>query len=293
MKSQKKNLVSIGMPVYNGESFIEEAINSLLSQDYAYFELIISDNASTDSTAEICKSYLKKDKRISYFRQKENIGAVKNFDFVLTQAKGKYFMWAACDDLWEPQFLSTMVQQIDRNRNCTIAFCKCDKIDSEGNKIRDYDQLGQIAAGSRFWSLINWFLLSSTEGKANLIYGLFPAEVIREIGGMGKQLIPFDELVVFQMLLKGPFRISRKLLFHKRKRAAKIEKKLGRKLTRKEIRKGSKLSRIVKANYRNLKRAKCYINIINKSLLPLSEKALVLVFVSVLLVYVQIKTFRL
>lgn len=114
MNSQNK-LVSIGMPVYNGQRFLRRALDSLLAQDYKNFELIISDNASIDETRKICEEYLKKDKRITYIRQKENIGILKNFLFVLKRAKGEYFMWAAYDDWWDPAFIFTLKTGLDGN----------------------------------------------------------------------------------------------------------------------------------------------------------------------------------
>lgn len=90
--------VSIGMPVYNGEAFIRAAVESLLAQTFKDFELIISDNASTDLTEKICRDYASKDPRIRYVRQKNNIGALGNFLFVLNEAAGDYFMWNAADD---------------------------------------------------------------------------------------------------------------------------------------------------------------------------------------------------
>jgi glycosyltransferase involved in cell wall biosynthesis len=87
--------ISIGMPVYNGEKYIREALDSLLAQTFTDFELIISDNASTDSTSNICKEYAIRDSRIRYIRQHKNIGAIANFKFLLEQASGDFFMWAA------------------------------------------------------------------------------------------------------------------------------------------------------------------------------------------------------
>ena len=91
--------ISIGMPIYNGASYIDQAINSVLNQTFKDFELIISDNASTDNTENICKKYLSLDNRIHYLRQKKNIGGINNFKFVLDSSVGKYFMWLAADDV--------------------------------------------------------------------------------------------------------------------------------------------------------------------------------------------------
>ncbi len=105
----REPVVSIGMPVFNGEKYIRLALDALLSQTLTDFELIISDNASTDQTAEICEEYSKQDGRIRYYRQSENRGACENFTFVLTQSTGTFFMWAACDDEWAPNCLEKLV----------------------------------------------------------------------------------------------------------------------------------------------------------------------------------------
>jgi glycosyltransferase involved in cell wall biosynthesis len=108
-------LVSIGMPVFNGAHYLSIALNSILKQTYSNFELIISDNASTDKTEEICLQYASKDPRIKYYRQPQNIGPVKNFLFVLEQANSKYFMWAAADDKKSSNFLEKNVEFLDSN----------------------------------------------------------------------------------------------------------------------------------------------------------------------------------
>src|SRR5690242_8068616 len=87
--------VTIGMPVWNGERFISQAIESLLAQTYGDFELLISDNASTDATADICHAYASRDRRIRYLRQQRNLGANANYNAVFGQSSGRYFKWAA------------------------------------------------------------------------------------------------------------------------------------------------------------------------------------------------------
>lgn len=105
--------ISIGMPVYNGSIYIEEAINSVLNQTFKDFELIISDNASIDDTENICNKYLALDSRIHYIRQDKNIGGINNFKFVLDNSSGKYFMWLAADDaLGNIDFLKSLNDKI-------------------------------------------------------------------------------------------------------------------------------------------------------------------------------------
>jgi glycosyltransferase involved in cell wall biosynthesis len=110
-------LVSVGVPVYNGGKFLARALDSLLAQTHRHLEIIISDNASTDDTADICSRYAQKDNRIVYHRQPANLGASANFETVLRLAQGEFFMWAAHDDWWAPPFveqnLRVLVSQPD------------------------------------------------------------------------------------------------------------------------------------------------------------------------------------
>ena len=119
-------IVSIGLPIHNGEFFLKKRIDSILNQTFKNFELIISDNASTDQTRKICEEYAKQDSRIQYIRQKKNMGAIPNFKFVLQNAKGKYFVWAAVDDFWKPTFLSKNIEILESNTNIIGSISKVD-----------------------------------------------------------------------------------------------------------------------------------------------------------------------
>ncbi|WP_246282085.1 glycosyltransferase family 2 protein [Nitrosopumilus ureiphilus] len=109
--------VSIGLPVFNGEKTIGRAIESILSQTFKEFIVIISDNASTDSTQIICEEYEKKDKRIRYIRQKNNLGPLKNFRFLLDITNSKYFVWIAHDDFWDKKFLEKNIGILDSKKD--------------------------------------------------------------------------------------------------------------------------------------------------------------------------------
>ena len=117
----RQPLVSIGIPVYNGARSITQALDTLRAQTYANLELVISDNASTDSTGEICREYAAKDHRIKYFRNPVNVGLYENFRRVVTLASGEYFMWAAADDLKPPIAVEYCVQAILRNDRAVTA----------------------------------------------------------------------------------------------------------------------------------------------------------------------------
>jgi len=129
--------VSIGLPVYNGEKYINVALDSILRQDFEDFELIISDNASNDNTEGICRSYAEKDSRIRYYRFEQNTGAANNFNNVYKLSRGKYFKWAAYDDECYPQFLSRSVAVLDNAPDSVVmAYPWAELINEEGTTLR-------------------------------------------------------------------------------------------------------------------------------------------------------------
>ncbi|MCH8124399.1 glycosyltransferase family 2 protein [candidate division KSB1 bacterium] len=127
--------VSIGMPVFNGAKFIDEALQSFLVQTFEDFELIISDNASSDSTESICREYARRDKRIKYYRQETNKGAIWNFNHVFKLARGKYFKWAAYDDICKPTFLARCIDVLDKDPSVLWCHTKSGKTDASGKEI--------------------------------------------------------------------------------------------------------------------------------------------------------------
>jgi glycosyltransferase involved in cell wall biosynthesis len=129
-------LVSLGLPVYNGEKYLRRAIDSLLAQDYENLELIISDNASTDRTVEICQEYQLKDRRVHYYRNEKNMGGAWNFNRVLELARGEFFMWTADDDIWKPEFISSLFTELQNHPEAGVAMCATDVIGEDEQLIR-------------------------------------------------------------------------------------------------------------------------------------------------------------
>jgi glycosyltransferase involved in cell wall biosynthesis len=115
-------LVSVGMPIYNEERFLDSSLTSLRQQDYPNLEIVISDNASTDRTVEICERHAAEDARIRIERSTENRGVNANFERSLEMAQGQYFMWAAGHDLWTPNLISECVELLEANPGACIAF---------------------------------------------------------------------------------------------------------------------------------------------------------------------------
>lgn len=184
------------MPVYNGEIYIVEALDSLLGQTFAEFELIISDNASTDATESICQKYAAKDSRIRYIRQPENLGAVANFKFVLDEARGEYFMWAAADDIWDSRWVDEMLDTMKKTGS-KAAFGIVQFINERSEKIRHYaNNLIFDYRGQPLVRQLKYFLQFEGNGKACPIYGLWKTGDLRNI----KLKAQYDYLMVFDLL---------------------------------------------------------------------------------------------
>ena len=122
--------VGIGVPVYNGQNFIRARLNSILNQSFTDFEVIISDNNSTDLTLKICEEYAKKDKRIRLTKQEKNIGLFWNYKFVLDNSLGNYFVIANVDDLWEKDFLLKNFEILESNPKIVVSMGKITRFGS-------------------------------------------------------------------------------------------------------------------------------------------------------------------
>ncbi len=206
-------LVSIGMPVYNEEEYIEKTIISFLNQDYKNIELIISDNGSTDGTKEICCKYLEKDSRIRYFPQKKTSDSTSNFNFVTTQAKGEYFMWAAGHDLREPNYISKCQKMLETSKSIVLCYTDAIWIDINGNNIgiesSDIDTRG-ISKMDRY-NKVFWNL-----GYAYPIYGLFRMDALNKVLPYKKKFGP-DVLLLNELSIIGEFaHIKEPLLYIRR-----------------------------------------------------------------------------
>ena len=135
--TQSPPKVSLGLPVYNGETFLAETLDSLLAQTFDDFELVISDNASTDDSQQICERYAALDPRVRYVRQVENRGAAWNFGEVFRLARGEYFKWCAHDDVCLPEFLAECVKVLDETPSVAWCMTGIEVIDRFGNPLDD------------------------------------------------------------------------------------------------------------------------------------------------------------
>lgn len=206
--------VSMGLPVYNGENYLAEALDSLLAQTFQDFELIIRDNASTDGTETICREYAERDRRIRYFRNPRNIGAAPNFNLVFRQARGEYFKWCAHDDVCAPEFLTRCVDVLDWDESAVLAYPKTMIIDEKGDPVQVYGR--KLATDSpekavRFQALL--------EGhNCYEVFGLIRRDVLERtplIGGYAHG----DGVLLARLGLHGRFVEIPEMLFFARRHA--------------------------------------------------------------------------
>ena len=218
-KRSKEPLVSIGIPIFNGEKYLEEAIMSLLSQTYTNLELVLSDNCSTDSTKDICQKLQEKDDRIIYFRQDIMVDVEENFQFVLDYSTGDLFMWAADDDTWDREWIERLTQSVVKNSS--PAFGVVQYTDSYGNNIDSTANLIKFnfIDDSPLLRRLKFIYCPSVYGKMILLWGMYPKQLLvekfiaetkedREIG--------VDLLWVFKILRAFRFYHVPGVVFYKR-----------------------------------------------------------------------------
>lgn len=206
-------LISIGLPVYNGENYLEESLQSILCQTYTNFELIISDNCSTDETGSICQRYAMNDPRIRYYRVDMNRGAAWNYNRVFELATGEYFKWAAHDDLIAKTYLECCIQAIESCPDVILCYPKTLLIDENGGNPTPYDDglnLNSPLPVERF----KHFLFRGPR-RCNPVFGLIRREYLAMTGLIGAYNAS-DEVLLAHLSLLGQFReIPEELMFRR------------------------------------------------------------------------------
>ncbi len=203
--------VSIGLAVYNGEKYLREAIDSILAQTFTDFELIISDNASTDQTEEICKDYAAKDSRIRYFRNTTNIGGANNENRTFLLSKGQYFRLAADDDVLAPSLIEKCVKVLDAEPTVVLCHSTIIKIDEQGRHIGilERDLASSIKPHQRFQELADHNHFCETT------YGLIRADILRKTD-LQLNYSDSDRTWLCELSLYGRFQMICEPLFYKR-----------------------------------------------------------------------------
>ncbi len=205
-------IVSVGMPVYNGQEFLRDSIQSILEQTFTDFELIISDNASTDETPKICQEFAAGDPRVRYYRNPENVGASDNYNAVFRHARGAYFKWASGNDLCERTFLEKCVAALDRRPDAVLAYPRTRLVYGGSTPAEDYIEnldLDQESACERFKLLLKRIRLN------NVMNGLIRSRALRRTP-LIKPYYSSDTVLMAEVVLYGKFVEVPEYLFYRR-----------------------------------------------------------------------------
>jgi len=201
-------LLSIALPVYNGERYLAEAIDSILAQTFADFELILCDNASTDKTEQICLDYAKRDPRVRYHRNATNLGVAGNFNKGFELARGVYFKWAAYDDLMAPEYLARCVALLDADTTLAVAHSLSARLDANGRRMEMYEcelRLDSLRASERFDSMM-WAEAFPP------FWGVIRTRLVRRTGLFGAY-VGSDRNFLADLLLHGGLAYVKECLF--------------------------------------------------------------------------------
>ena len=221
MKAERTKypLVSVGVPVYNRAGTLARALSTLLAQDYPTLEILVSDNASTDGSTDICRRFAAQDKRIKLNLNRENLGMMPNFEIVRRMARGKYFMWAGSDDYWEPGFISALAEALERDPQAAVAQSAVKRVWDDGtlhdviryggpynpNQLTPHEQLRALLRPRLFPLKHNLFLC-----------GLIRADLLEKMLGFDLNIHYMSDRPMLSILaMAHPFRYVDRVLFIK------------------------------------------------------------------------------
>lgn len=208
--------VSIGLPVYNGEKYLRAALDCVLAQDFTDFELVICDNASTDTTGAICREYAARDARIRYYRNESNIGATGNYRRVFELARAEYFKWASHDDEFAPTMVRKCVEAFAQApENVVLVHPRAEIIDETG-RVMDVskDCITPGCGGSPHRRLHGIIMRRQ---YANPLWGVIRVSALRKTRLMG--VLEADHILLLELVLQGAFVEIPELLYRQRRHA--------------------------------------------------------------------------
>jgi glycosyltransferase involved in cell wall biosynthesis len=215
MSARRVPAVTIGMPVYNGEAFIEAALASIVKQTFEDFEVLIADNASTDRTGAVCRDYASMDRRIQYSRNEVNIGFCRNQNNVIKAATGKYFLLCHHDDIRSPVYLERTVPVLEADPSITVCFTKTRDIDEHGNPLSRVDpplRWDSHDLRARFRDCIRMDHICEPD------FGLTRTDVLHKTCLHG-DYADSDRVLLAELLLYGRFHCVPEYLFFRRAHA--------------------------------------------------------------------------
>lgn len=194
--------VSIGLPVYNGERYLSEAIESVLAQTFTDFELVISDNGSTDSTRQLCEDFARRDDRVRYHRADVNRGGTWNFNRVVELAVGDLFRWAAHDDVMKPGYLEAVVAALDANPDAVLCHTRVEIIDEDGVSSGVYPAAPMRRQTDLVY--IRFHDAATYADRLHMIFGVMRLDALRRIPPYG-DYGHADGVLLARLILLGPF----------------------------------------------------------------------------------------
>jgi glycosyltransferase involved in cell wall biosynthesis len=215
--SDARPKVTVGMPVWNGERFLRQAIDSVLGQTHADLELVISDNASTDATPQICAAYAAQDARVRYVRSDVNRGAAWNYNRVFELARGDYFKWAAHDDWMAASLLARYVEVLDSDPGVVLCIAGTTIVDEHGQRIRElrYELALDAEEPSRRYRAFCAHFSRLENFHCNPVFGLIRADVLRQTPRIGAYW-GSDAVLLGELALRGRFhRLDDNLFFRR------------------------------------------------------------------------------
>ena len=205
--------VSIGLPVFNGERFLSEAIESLLAQTHTDFELIISDNASTDRTSEIALGHAARDTRIRYIRHAHNLGAARNWNFVVEAATGTYFKWASANDRCDPTMLEKCVAALRQDGRVVLCYGRTALIEDDGRPLGEYEgdpEFMDASPSRRFVRLLTELQMNNAQ------CGVIRLDALRRTRLERSYSAASDKVLMAELVLQGGYRRLDEVLLYRR-----------------------------------------------------------------------------
>ena len=212
-------LVSLGLPVFNGERFVAQALDSIVAQTHANFELTICDNASTDRTESICRAYSERDPRVRYHRNPENRGLAWNFNRVRELSSGPYFKWVAYDDLCAPAHVARCVEVLEREPSVVLCYTRANLIDDRGTRVGEcVDNCHAVSARPS----VRLRILVSNLRLSNPMFGVIRASALgpTPIGGY----VASDVALLVELALRGGIYEVSDRLFSRREHSERVSR---------------------------------------------------------------------
>lgn len=209
-------VLTIGMPLYNGETFLEKALSSILAQTFTDFELLVSDNASTDRSVDIVRAFAARDSRVLLRQNAANLGAAVNYNVLVERARGRYFKWAAHDDLLAPTYLERCVAELERSSDAILCYPTTLMIDEADHPTgEDPFDVGAITDETPHERFRRYLDLAWPKCGCNAVFGVIRTDGLKKtrmIGGYAAS----DKILLGELALLGKFRQLPEGLFLRR-----------------------------------------------------------------------------